>query len=101
MKCLPVSKLPPANGMILHDWHAEVLTIRSFNHFVLEECRKLALCEESEFLRRRGDDELDTSMEAWHGQPFAWRKDVTLHMYCSEAPCMLNTCTCSSSLILQ
>lgn len=23
----------------------------------------------------------------WHGQPFAWRDDVTLHMYCSEAPC--------------
>ena len=42
MKCLPVSKVPQANGNVLHDWHAEVLAIRGFNSWILEECAMLA-----------------------------------------------------------
>ncbi|KAK3298529.1 adenosine deaminase/editase [Chaetomium fimeti] len=90
MKCLPASKLPQANGVALHDWHAEILAIRAFNRFILDECRRLVedSSAESEFLRRRTQDELPiTSDECWHRQPFAWREDLTLHMYCSEAPC--------------
>ncbi|KAK3363342.1 adenosine deaminase/editase [Lasiosphaeria hispida] len=93
MKCLPASKLPQANGIAIHDSHAEVLALRTFNQFVLQECRRLTLGEQSEFLRRRTDLELAPLKKSngqdapWHGQPFAWRKDVTLHMYCSEAPC--------------
>ncbi|KAI4594382.1 hypothetical protein KJ359_008406 [Pestalotiopsis sp. 9143b] len=112
MKCLPHAKLPRAQGNVLHDWHAEVLAIRAFNRFVLDEARTLlsggpAAC--SPFLRRRDESEMqriesldsangdcrgpdhEQSKEAcassWHAQPFAWRDDVTLHMYCSEAPC--------------
>ncbi|ROW10185.1 hypothetical protein VMCG_01870 [Cytospora schulzeri] len=80
MKCLPTSKLSSANGIILHDWHAEVLAMRALNHFVLQECRALAEGKDSAYIRRKTDDEPGT-------QPFAWREDVTLHMYCSEAPC--------------
>ncbi|RYP59947.1 hypothetical protein DL770_010108 [Monosporascus sp. CRB-9-2] len=101
MKCLPSAKLPRAQGNVLHDWHAEVLAIRAFNRFVLEECRQLALGGpdmSSPFLRRRTPDEMrasesttgddgDTENGWWHAQPFAWRDDVALHMYCSEAPC--------------
>lgn len=91
MKCLPVSKVPHANGLILHDWHAEILAIRAFNHFVLEECRNLAMgrLNGSEYLRVRSAEEIaqTTSDGWWSGQPFAWREDVSLHMYCSEAPC--------------
>ncbi|RYO88956.1 hypothetical protein DL764_008646 [Monosporascus ibericus] len=101
MKCLPSAKLPQAQGNVLHDWHAEVLAIRAFNRFVLEECRQLALGgpeTSSPFLRRRTPDEMrasestagddgDTENGWWHAQPFAWRDDVALHMYCSEAPC--------------
>ncbi|RYP66684.1 hypothetical protein DL769_005959 [Monosporascus sp. CRB-8-3] len=103
MKCLPSAKLPQAQGNVLHDWHAEVLAIRAFNRFVLEECRQLALGGpdmSSPFLRRRtaeemrvssapsaGDDDGGTGNGWWHAQPFAWRDDVALHMYCSEAPC--------------
>lgn len=92
MKCLPASKLSQANGVALHDWHAEVLAIRSFNRFILDECRRLAQdnSAESEFLRRRTEEELVISSDGrWHCQPFAWREDLTLHMYCSEAPCEL------------
>ncbi|KAK0655804.1 adenosine-deaminase domain-containing protein [Cercophora newfieldiana] len=94
MKCLPASKLSESNGVAIHDWHAEVLALRSFNHFLLQECQRLATDENasSEFLRRRTPEEfspLSTNGDAtpWQGQPFAWQPDLTLHMYCSEAPC--------------
>ncbi|KAK7914594.1 hypothetical protein PG985_012297 [Apiospora marii] len=95
MKCLPQAKLPFARGNVLHDWHAEVLAIRAFNRFVLDECKLLAEGgpeAESLFLRRRRVDELEllqssTTTTPWCGQPFTWREDVKLHMYCSEAPC--------------
>ncbi|KAI1865147.1 hypothetical protein JX265_008194 [Neoarthrinium moseri] len=111
MKCLPHAKLPQARGNVLHDWHAEVLAIRSFNRFVLDEVRALSsgAVSSSPFLRRRRESELlatrptghgveegGQGLEAqgkgeqrqlWHAQPFAWREDVKLHMYCSEAPC--------------
>ncbi|KAI0401565.1 adenosine deaminase/editase [Xylaria palmicola] len=95
MKCLPSSRLPTARGNVLHDWHAEVLAIRAFNCFVLDECRALASdsAVSSDFLRHRSRAEIAAAGDgpgdgaSWHGQPFAWREDVLLHMYCSEAPC--------------
>ncbi|KAI1212537.1 adenosine deaminase/editase [Annulohypoxylon truncatum] len=94
MKCLPSSKVAQAQGNLLHDWHAEVLAIRAFNRFVLEECKSLAQGDSSKFLRRRTSDEISDSQKGelgedklWPGQPFTWREDVLLHMYCSEAPC--------------
>ncbi|KAI1116670.1 adenosine deaminase/editase [Nemania sp. NC0429] len=98
MKCLPSSKLSRAQGNVLHDWHAEILAIRAFNCFVLDECQALANGSKSasEFIRRRSGSEMSATPDSavdrddcadWHGQPFAWRDDVLLHMYCSEAPC--------------
>ncbi|KAI1092902.1 adenosine deaminase/editase [Rostrohypoxylon terebratum] len=94
MKCLPSSKVTQAQGNVLHDWHAEILAIRAFNRFVLDECKILAQGGSSKFLRRRTSDEMNNSYsgeieaeKSWHGQPFAWREDIILHMYCSEAPC--------------
>jgi tRNA-specific adenosine deaminase 1 len=85
MKCLPTSKIPQANGNILHDWHAEVLAIRAFNRFLLDEC--LALLKPpyspSSFIVERDPSE----RTAAEFQPFKLREDVQLHMYCSEAPC--------------
>ncbi|KAI1379991.1 adenosine deaminase/editase [Hypoxylon crocopeplum] len=114
MKCLPASKLPQAQGNVLHDWHAEVLAIRAFNRFVLDECHAVVNGPGSEFLRWRTPEEIAAGTytdscqsgegrdevgngeekggdrgkgELWHGQPFTWREDIRLHMYCSEAPC--------------
>ncbi|KAJ4415203.1 hypothetical protein N0V85_002821 [Neurospora sp. IMI 360204] len=90
------SKLPQANGVAIHDWHAEILAIRAFNRFVLEECKRLALegdgVSQSEFIYRRTtaqheNNEQQGTTNVWQGQPFAWREDVSLYMYCSEAPC--------------
>ncbi|KAB5528866.1 adenosine-deaminase domain-containing protein [Coniochaeta sp. 2T2.1] len=88
MKCLPASKLPQAKGSALHDWHAEILAIRAFNHFILQECKAVASGQSSTFIRRRTDEERDShGSPVWAGQPFALRQQVKLHMYCSEAPC--------------
>jgi tRNA-specific adenosine deaminase 1 len=84
LKCLPRVKVPGTRGCVLHDWHAEVLALRAFNHFLLQECLSLleSRRESSTVLQRtvtcRGDD---------FPQPFSVREDVKIHMYCSEAPC--------------
>ncbi|KAF3038366.1 hypothetical protein E8E12_008503 [Didymella heteroderae] len=90
MKCLPHNKLPQANGNILHDWHAEVVAIRTFNRFLLDECERIWSTgsdshshSHSAYIHRRSH--LERSDQ--EPQPFAIRDDVQIHMYCSEAPC--------------
>jgi tRNA-specific adenosine deaminase 1 len=84
MKCLPLSKIQKSDGVGLHDWHAEILAIRTFNRFLLDECYSaiesgssilLSLCADSDNLPERLD------------RPFQVKDNVKLHMYCSEAPC--------------
>ncbi|KAF2834519.1 hypothetical protein M501DRAFT_1061698 [Patellaria atrata CBS 101060] len=83
-KCLPLSKIPRAKGTILHDWHAEVLAIRSFNLFLIQECvHLLDGKQQSDFIRRRTDTEITKSAF----QPFEINDNIEIYMYCSEAPC--------------
>lgn len=84
MKCLPASKLESSKGVAIHDWHAEVLAIRAFNRFVLDECRNVMQGVDSRFLRKR--EALHTSHDH-SAAPFEIQDGVKLHMYCSEAPC--------------
>ena len=85
MKCLPSNKVPSSNGRILHDWHAEILAIRSFNFFLLEECYFLARSQRfkheysSPYLRLRTVEE--------GKQSFTIKEGLKFHMYSSEAPC--------------
>ncbi|KAH8654602.1 adenosine deaminase/editase [Tricladium varicosporioides] len=85
MKCLPQKHISHAQGVVLHDWHAEILAIRSFNRFLLEECYTLASSKHntSDYVRRRKVEER-TERDF---QPFALKEEFSLHMYCSEAPC--------------
>lgn len=84
MKCLPAAKVPSAKGNILHDWHSEIVAIRAFNAFLLEECARLLRPPwTSSFVRVR--KRVETGAESI--QPFAIRQDVKIHMYSSEAPC--------------
>ena len=86
MKCLPSNKIPQAHGIVLHDWHAEVLTIRGLNHFLIQECHDLARSPKSHspFIRWRDPSELSS----YRGlQPFTIREGLKVHMFCSEAPC--------------
>ena len=86
MKCLPSSKISQARGFVLHDWHAEILAIRGFNAFLLQECHSLASAPSSlsPYIRHRGPNEISSSLGL---QPFAVRENLKIHMYCSEAPC--------------
>ena len=85
MKCLPKSKIPNANGVVLHDCHAEIVAIRAFNRFLLDECALLAQdsLATSLFVERRSVDQVDEESP----QPFTIKDNVSIHMYCSEAPC--------------
>jgi len=85
MKCLPHNKLPLARGNILHDWHAEVLAIRTFNRFLLDQCLLISTppYPSSPWISQRPTTEHSGNEQ----QPFTIREDVQIHMYCSEAPC--------------
>ncbi|GKT45960.1 tRNA-specific adenosine deaminase TAD2 [Colletotrichum spaethianum] len=83
MKCLPASKLSLAKGNALHDWHAEVLAIRTFNRYVLDECNSHLQGTASNVIRRREHSEITIDSP----QPFVIMDGIKLHMYCSEAPC--------------
>ncbi len=87
MKCLPGSN--PSllhSGTVLHDWHAEILAVRAFNHFLLQECHQVASHAnyKSPVLRwRQPQDE----SEVQGSQPFSIHEGLKIIMYCSEAPC--------------
>ncbi|PQE24427.1 hypothetical protein CJF30_00009919 [Rutstroemia sp. NJR-2017a BBW] len=87
MKCLPQSKLPLANGIVLHDQHAEILCIRTLNHHLLQECLSLLNNPSlsSPILRFRPAPTDTPSTTSF--QPFELLPDIKLFLYCSEAPC--------------
>jgi tRNA-specific adenosine deaminase 1 len=85
MKSIPKDKLPSALGNILHDSHAEILAIRAFNAYLIQECATIASEPNATSLyvgRRSGLDVLPTEP-----QLFAIHDDVKIHMYCSDVPC--------------
>jgi tRNA-specific adenosine deaminase 1 len=93
MKCLPASKVPQANGNVLHDWHAEVLAIRGFNSWILEECALLAQSGsegEGQWIES-SDGTTQESQQLGPGSsplpPFKLKPGVQIHMFCSQAPC--------------
>ncbi|KAL4935306.1 adenosine deaminase/editase [Aspergillus oleicola] len=110
-KCLPASQIPNCNGLVLHDWHAEILAIRAFNFWLLSECHAFFEREKglfgdrnssengnedstspvldtdeslSPYIRRRQKlkSVADTVTPALEIQP-----DVNIYMYCTCAPC--------------
>ena len=107
MKCLPQNKLAQAKGNVLHDWHAEVLAIRAFNRFLVDECADLAkrrICggkggcvgemaqelwssERTLVMTTSKDKNTEEDGTESHHTPFELHDDVRIHMYCSEAPC--------------
>lgn len=91
MKCLPQAKLAQAKGNVLHDWHAEVLALRGFNRWILDECLILARDQG----KRRATEWVQWAREhdgacmdgGDTGPPFELKPDVAIHMYCSATPC--------------
>ncbi|GFF52288.1 hypothetical protein IFM62136_02013 [Aspergillus lentulus] len=104
-KCLPASQVSKGRGLVLHDWHAEVLALRSFNYWLLSECHSLLAQNQharssssantpegasSPFIRRRKPTETSNTAQsepapAW--PPFELQPDIKIYMYCTCAPC--------------
>ena len=78
MKCLSRDKIRLANGITLHDWHAEVLALRAFNRFLIDECSNVVEGNPSPWIRHSSRPEQ---------VPFTLKEDVRICMCCSEAPC--------------
>jgi tRNA-specific adenosine deaminase 1 len=93
MKCLPASKVAQAKGNVLHDWHAEVLAIRGFNSWILEECALLAQSGRDgegawvEWSTRDTHEAKQPDPESSLLPPFKLKPGVRIHMFCSQAPC--------------
>ncbi|PLN80836.1 hypothetical protein BDW42DRAFT_194196 [Aspergillus taichungensis] len=108
-KCLAASQIPNCKGLVLHDWHAEVLVMRAFNYWLLSECRGLLAAEflsseegehSSRFIRFRQrsrsqasrstnptSNQSPDSLYPHPGPPFELQPDVKVYMYCTCAPC--------------
>ncbi|EPS27800.1 hypothetical protein PDE_02744 [Penicillium oxalicum 114-2] len=105
-KCLPASQIPQCQGLVLHDCHAEILAIRAFNYWLLQECHALLVEEDkspssveqedgskSVFIQRRtyitsGDDPSRPSSQPTVNWPaFEICPDIHFYMYCTCAPC--------------
>ncbi|PYI17789.1 hypothetical protein BO99DRAFT_482960 [Aspergillus violaceofuscus CBS 115571] len=100
-KCLAASQLPNCKGLVLHDWHAEVLALRAFNYWVLSEVRGLLLGEDvaattqssspssspspSRFIRRRSPQQ--QQQQHPDQPPFELQPDLKVYMCCTCAPC--------------
>lgn len=85
MKCLPRSKVANARGNVLHDWHAEVLALRGFNRWLVDECARTK--RDGSNSREDWIQRVQPSLGKSSKPTFALAKDVKVHMYCSEAPC--------------
>jgi len=83
--------MPKCKGRVLHDCHAEVLALRGLNHFLLTEVLSLVQHDSapcfSPYLRGRNGQVGQENGTHWSGQPFEIRSNVSICMYCSEAPC--------------
>ncbi|KAH8692839.1 hypothetical protein BGW36DRAFT_325271 [Talaromyces proteolyticus] len=86
-RCLAASQIPRCHGLALHDCHAEILAIRAFNYWVINECLSVIQQEQHSpsqletthaFVRRR---------ERNASPSFEICPDISLYMYCTCAPC--------------
>jgi tRNA-specific adenosine deaminase 1 len=73
VKAMPDEIRKYSLGKIVHDMHAEILALRLFNLFLLEECYKLEQGN-SKFVEKFGDK-------------FKLRDEIRLVLYISEPPC--------------
>ncbi|KAA8905009.1 hypothetical protein TRICI_005337 [Trichomonascus ciferrii] len=77
MKATPNEQLNKANGRVLHDMHAEVLAIRGFNRFLIEECGNVIAGSSSRWVSK-----IENGSRMFRLDP-----NVVIAMYVSEPPC--------------
>lgn len=75
VKALPDKVREYSKGLFVHDAHAEILSLRLLNWYLLDECSKLK--SDSKYVSRIVES----------GSEFSIRKDIKFAMYISEPPC--------------
>ncbi|VVT43473.1 uncharacterized protein SAPINGB_P000001 [Magnusiomyces paraingens] len=78
LKASPDAIVKISNGNILHDSHAEILAIRTFNHFLLNEISQLPT-HHSKYIQA-----IENPASSYLFEGFS---NVKIHMYISAAPC--------------
>jgi tRNA-specific adenosine deaminase 1 len=73
VKALPDSLIEKSQGRLLHDCHAEILSLRAFNRFIVDECGGV---EESDLLYRCDGE-----------YQFKLKEGIRFALYISEPPC--------------
>ena len=92
-KCLPASALEEARGKLLHDCHAEVLALRGFSRWLLQEVRRIldlgfVECESDVLqLTTASGVSTDRSGEREMRKPWRLKDDVKVHLVSTAAPC--------------
>lgn len=72
VKAIPAVKLNGSDGLIIHDLHAEILSLRAFNYLILVEIGKIQLDNKDSFLLTKD---------------LKFRPGLKFLMYISEPPC--------------
>ncbi|KAK6465986.1 adenosine deaminase/editase [Scheffersomyces coipomensis] len=77
VKALPDSVRNYSQGRIVHDSHAEILSIRLFNWYLLEECSKL----------KQDESYISKLVETSDDNKFKLKESVCLSLLITEPPC--------------
>lgn len=75
VKVQPSERLDTAMGVVVHDMHAEILALRAFNLFILQECENVDKGISSRYIYRQDNGR-------YHGY-----SGIKYSMYVSELPC--------------
>ncbi|RPA75724.1 hypothetical protein BJ508DRAFT_417990 [Ascobolus immersus RN42] len=81
-RALPANLLPQAQGVVLHDCHAEILAVRGWNRFLLGECRRLVETGSSRILEHVSDE-----ANRGLGRKVRIKENIELWLFTSAAPC--------------
>lgn len=75
VKCVPDNKLQNSNGKIIHDMHAEILSMRAFSWYIMDEIEKVKGGETSDLVK----------IDSLGG--YRLEDEVKIALYVSELPC--------------
>ncbi|ODQ65362.1 hypothetical protein NADFUDRAFT_79252 [Nadsonia fulvescens var. elongata DSM 6958] len=85
VKATPDDKLKQAQGLVLHDMHAEILVIRALNRLLLEEVDRVK--NEVEYCSDLIQIRSSVNNQSPLGYMYEIRPGIKFHMYVSEIPC--------------
>lgn len=80
VKALPNRFREFSKGSMVHDLHAEILAIRLFNWFLLDECSKLTDKRDNSYSKIIETNRVSNGL-------FKLKRDVKLALFITEAPC--------------